>query len=119
MKADLKSFYSIDIENPLKEFSPEIEDNFGFWARMIIGEKTKDGEESFDIMICTPKWLMANHNTSEILFGLHYLIVFEYNYQKIYDKLKRFIENIEGKTWNEIGLKIGMIGKWEFEDYQK
>jgi len=118
MKAILKEFYSLDIIEPLKDFRPLKTDNFGFWARMIVSEKNKGGDESFDIMICTPTWLIENHNKSDLLFGRHYLIVFEYNYQKIYSKINNFIDCIKGDSWEEIALKIGTIGRWEFEDYQ-
>jgi hypothetical protein len=119
MRAILKNFYSLDIIEPLSEFHPIENDNFGFWARMIVGEEVLGGEESFDVMICTPKWIIANSKISDIIFGRHYLIVFEYNYHRIYSKLKKIVERIEADTWNEIGVLIGRIGKWEFEDYQE
>jgi len=119
MRAILKEFYSLDIDMPLVEFYPEKHNNFGFWARMIIGEKEIGGEESFDILICTPKWLLNNHAKNEIIFGKHHLIVFEYNYHNIYKKLKYTVENTEGNDWNEIGLKLGAIANWEFEDYRE
>jgi hypothetical protein len=115
MKAISKNFYSTDIDTPLANYIPSSPDNFGFLARLIVGEEKLGGEESFDVFICTPLWLISNHKQSDIITGRHYLIVFEYNHQNIYNKLKNMIENIEADTWNEIGLKIGYIGKWEFE----
>ena len=116
MKAILKDFYSTDIDVSLASYIPSSSNNFGFLARLIVGEETLKGEESFDVFICTPSWLTSNHKQSDIIIGRHYLIVFEYNYQNIYNKLKNIIENIEADTWNDVGLKIGNIGKWEFED---
>ena len=69
-------------------------------------------------MLCTPRWLIANGKESDIIIGRHHLIVFEYNYQRIYNKLKELVEDIDGDTWDDIGNKIGRIGRWEFEDYQ-
>ena len=119
MKAILKDFYSTDVDTPLINYIPSSPDNFGFLARLVIGEETLGGEESFDIFICTPLWLISNHKLSDIIIGRYYLIVFEYNYKNIYNKLKNTIEDIEADTWDEIGLKIGCIGKWEFEEYEE
>lgn len=119
MKAVLKELYSIDITQPLKDYSPPINNNFGIWIRLIVGEEKMGGEESFDVMLCTPQWLIENHQLSDIIIGRHYLIVFEYNYSRIYNKLKELIENIDSKNWDDIGTKVGRIGKWEFEDYQE
>ena len=117
MKPKLINFFSLDIEIPLSDFIPSSPNNFGFWARLIVGEAKRGGEESFDIMICTPQWLISNHKKSDIIIGRHYLIVFEYNYQHIYSTLKSQIEELEEENWDKIGLKIGRLGKWEFEDY--
>jgi hypothetical protein len=117
MKAELKSIHSPDIFD-LGKFDPNEKDNFGILLQLMVSPKNGKGEESFDIMVCTPQWLIRNYQKSDMIFGRHYLIVFEYDYPKIYDKLKEYIGGIEGDTWNEIALKIGRIGKWEFEDYQ-
>ena len=65
------------------------------------------------MFVCTPSWLLENKKQEEIIFSKNYLIVFEYNYNKI----QKYIEFIEGKSWEEIALKINRIASWEFEDY--
>jgi hypothetical protein len=32
--------------------------------------------------------------------------------------LTRAVESEEAPTWPELAIKIGRIGKWEFEDYR-
>ncbi len=118
MKAEIKSIFSLDIESELKNYQPDNNDNFGFGLRMIISPKDGVGEESFDLTVCTPDWLKANNKKDEIIFGRHYLIVFQYDYDAIYKKLAEYVNNIEVSTWDEIGTLIGRIGHWEFEDYK-
>lgn len=118
MKAEIKSIFSLDIESDLKNYQPDRSDNFAFNLRMIISPKGMVGEESFDLMVCTPDWLKDNINKTEILFGRHYLIVFQYDYDAIYKKLTEYVNNIEASNWDEIGTLIGRIGYWEFEDYK-
>jgi hypothetical protein len=117
MKAEIKYLHSPDVSD-LQKYMPDLEDDFGFLVQMIIGPQGNEGEESFDIFICTPKWLMSNYRADDIVFGLHFMIVFEFDYQKIQKKLYEFVESTDGKTWEELCLKIGFIGKWEFQDYQ-
>ena len=118
MRAILKHIHSPDILN-LAEFIPEKVDNFSVFLQLMVGPIDNEGEESFDLVLCTPLWLIENRHTSDIIVGRHYLIVFEYDYQRIFTKLKQLIEDTSGKTWEDIALKIGRIGKWEFEDYQE
>lgn len=118
MKAEIKAIYSVDIVEPLNEYRPKKADNFGFNLRLIISPKGEEGEESFDIMVCTPEWLKENHKEDEIIFGRHHLIVFKYDYQAIYKKLLEYVNNIDVNSWDEIGTQIGRIGHWEFEDYK-
>ena len=118
MKAEIKYFHSPDISN-LENYIPDFKDEFGFLLQMMVGEKESEGEESFDLFVCTPKWLI-NHNTKEtIIYGRHYLIVFEYNYEKIVQELIKYVESVRGKNWESIAEQIGKIGKWEFENYKE
>jgi hypothetical protein len=118
MKAELKGFHSPDIYD-LEKFCPEVVNNFCFLLQLLVGPKDEKGDETFDIVVCTPQWLIENNTNSAIIFGRHHLIVFEYNFKAICDKLTQVVNVIDGKNWDEIALKVGRIGMWEFEDYQE
>lgn len=118
MKAEIKDIYSTDFNvDPLKSYQPKEIDNFGFLLDIELGIEDEIGADIFNIMICSPKWLIENHNKDEIILGLHYIIMFEYDYQKLYKKLIELM-CIEGKDWVEITAKLRYIGHWEFEDYK-
>lgn len=87
--------------------------------QILVGPKDEKGDETFDIIVCTPKWLLDNRSEDEIIFGKNYLIVFKYNYQKIYGKIKSYIDKLNGNSWEELALKMNRISYWEFEDYQE
>jgi hypothetical protein len=118
MKAELKRLHSPDVDD-LTTHVPKTNDSFGFLLQVMVGTKGKEGEESFDIFVCTPRWLIKHHKENEILFGRHYMIVFKYDYDLIIKKLKSYIEKLEGDNWDELAQKINLIGKWEFEDYRE
>ncbi len=118
MKAEIKYFHSPDVYE-LEKYVPIENDNFGFLLELEIGIVGKDGADLFNIMLCTPKWLINNNKNDEIIFGRHHLIVFEYNYQKIYKTLNDYISNIDCENWEEIANIISRIAHWEFEDYKE
>ncbi len=117
MKAELKRLHSPDIED-LENYKPNIIDDFSFLLQIFVGELNEEGEESFDTIVCTPKWLLTNCKENEVVFGFNYIIVPVYDYNLIFEKIRIFISNVEGKNWDDIACKISKIGKWEFEDYQ-
>jgi len=118
MKAKIKEFSSPDVYD-LVNFIPDKVDNFCFYLEISVGVENEIGSEQFGITICTPIWLLENKPNDAILFGRSYLIVFRYNYYKIYEKIKSYIENLNGNSWEDLAWKICRIGIWEFEDYQK
>ena len=117
MKAELKHLHSPDVEN-LKEYKPQVADDFGFLLQVMVSPKGEKGEESFDMMVVTPKWLMNKYGHSEVILGKHYVIVFEYNYQNLYNRLAYEIDAFEEKNWERIALKLARLGHWEFDAYK-
>ena len=116
MNAELKRVHSPDIQD-LEQFVPESPDKFGFLLQAMIGPKDMDGEESFDIEVCTPKWLEERYDLEDVVIGRHHLIVREYNYGRLVKAIENFISQCSGKNWNEVAEKVSRLGMWEFEDY--
>jgi hypothetical protein len=118
MKAEIKSIYSSDIDD-LEGYRPADEESFSFHLCVIAGPQSESGEESFDLTVCTPKWLLENHRKVDVIIGRHYLIVMEYNYQRILKRITDFCETCVGSNWTEVAEKLGRLGYWEFEDYRE
>ena len=117
MEAVLKGLYSSDIAD-VENYQPEEEDNFGFVLRALVGPMGQPGEDSFDITVCTPKWLAERYGTSEILLGLHKVIVFRYDYARLRTYIEKYLMRCSGDTWAEIAQKVSLLGQWEFENYR-
>lgn len=118
MKAEIKRLHSPDIYD-LSSYKPNRENDFGFLLQVIVGIKGIDSEESFDMIVCTPLWLTKQYSKDDIVFGVDHLIVFEYNYIRIKNKLVEYINSLEEENWEALASKIDRIGKWEFRDYQE
>ena len=112
----LKGIHSPDAFN-LEEYIPEIEDDFCLLIQAMFGPENDDGEESFDVLICTPKWLERTIGPSAYP-GRHHIIVNKFDYKLVFDFLADYSKKCEGLTWNEAAQRLSRIGKWEFEDYE-
>jgi len=95
MQAVLKGLHSTDIAD-VATYVPDEEDNFGFVLRAMVGPMNSEGEESFDIIVCTPRWLLDKYGTSDVLLGLHKLIVFKYDYHRLRNSLKNILCAAQG-----------------------
>jgi hypothetical protein len=116
MRAEIKRIHSPDVVN-LKSFNPEHPDCFALLLQVMAGPEGEEGEESFDIVVCTLGWIQNILRKEGPLFPLYYLIVEEYDYGQIVQTVRGYIERCEGKDWREVAGKIARIGRWEFEDY--
>lgn len=117
LQAELKEFHSPDVYD-LETYQPENPSNFGFLLQAMVGIQGQNGEESFNIMVCTPDWLKSEFPKDATIWGRHYLIVFEYNFERISHFIIEYVKKCTGKDWQEIADRLARIGHWEFEDYQ-
>ena len=116
MQPKLKLIHSPDIDN-LEKFNPDDPEKFSLLLQLFIIVEDNDSGESFDVTVCTPKWLTEHYNQDDIIVGAHHLIVFEYNYPNIVRRINKYLMHCSGNTWREVAEKVGRLGKWEFEDY--
>jgi hypothetical protein len=117
ISAELKRVHSPDVVD-LAAYQPTEEEMFGFLLQLIAGPSGEDGEESFDVTVCTPAWLQRNLGRTDIVMGRHYLFVRRYDYQGLMRFLVDYCQNCRGDSWSEVAEQLGRIGKWEFEDYR-
>ena len=93
---------------------------FAFLARLYVGPPDSPGEESFDIIVCTPEWLSQQCQTNGGLYNpRHHLVVTLETFDKraLHAWLDARVREVQGATWHEIGERLGRLGYWELEDY--
>ena len=82
IRAALKGLHSPDVYD-LEAYKPENENCFGFLLRAMFGPEDADGEESFDMIVCTPEWLGQEVKKGGVVNGRHHLIVDEFDINKV------------------------------------
>ena len=118
MRAAVRRFHSPDIDD-LERFRPADADSFSFLLQIMIGPADGDAEESFDVVVCTPTWLLRNHERKDIIFGRHRLVVLEYDFERIRRVIQDYCARLNAPTWEGLAAKLARLGKWEFEDYSE
>lgn len=118
MKAIVRRFHSPDVYN-LQAWTPPSPTNFAFLLQVMVGPDGMEGEESFDVEVCTPEWLAQSYGPSGIVLGRGHLIVFRYDFPAIDAFVRDFVEGCVGATWPEVAAKVARLGHWEFEDYEE
>jgi hypothetical protein len=113
----LKRLHSPDIPD-LDSFTPEDPTCFAFLLQAMFGPEHAGGEESFDIVVCTPLWLAQEVDRKRVIEGRHHLIVSGYDLARIRGFLADYAKGCAGNTWQEVANKLSRLGKWEFEDYR-
>lgn len=108
----IKELHSPDIN--LETYSPSVKDNFGFLLQVIVGIEGEQGEECFDVYVCTPKWIEQNYTSQTILIGLHAMIVQEYNQGRLIEAIKELFCK-EGSSLSNISCELSYYGLSEMD----
>ena len=116
VRAEVRQFHSPDIAD-LAGYAPPDPTSFAFLLQVMAGPKQGEGEESFDVEVCTPTWLSERLRNEGVVMGRHHLIVADYDWNRISAFITKWVANCEGDTWQQLALKLGRLGHWEFEDY--
>lgn len=116
MKPQIKFLFSPDVD-PVESYAPPDKTNFGFLLQIIAAPEGQEGEESFDVLVCSPTWLAGELGEHRILIGRHHLIMNTYDFERLLSFITKECEKCTGRDWKEVAIKLGRIGKWEFEDY--
>jgi hypothetical protein len=115
LRAAIRRFHSPDCD--LATFRPDDPDTVGLLVQLLIGPDGGSGEESFDVIVCTPNWLAQRTADGVPIIGRHHLVVHRYDWPIIERFLRHHVSAIEGGTWSEVAARLSRLGRWEFEDY--
>lgn len=116
MRPQLKRVHSPDVEE-VDSYAPSDPGRFGILIQLMVGPVGQDGEESFDVVLCAPRWLAEQVGETGVLDLRHHLLVNEWDWGRVLDCIERFLASVEAPSWSEVAAIVGRIGRWEYEDY--
>lgn len=113
IRAEVKSITRSDFDE--RSDWEEGDNNFSFSLRVVVGpEGTAEGEP-FQIQVCTPKWLLANHECDDVILGTGRIIVFEYHWPRIERSIRGWVSRRSAPNWPELALGVARLGPRERE----
>lgn len=116
MRATVRHFHSPDAD--LTTYRPPDDTHFGLLVQIIAGPVDGPGDESFDLVYCSPSWLAAAIDRVGPVLGRHHLCANTYDWSTAERLLTARVEAESANSWHELALRLGRIGRWEFEDYR-
>lgn len=114
MLAKVHSYQSPDIENIETHRAEGI---FHFLISVLIGPRDQEGHESFNVTICSPKWLEENISNF-MLHGRHMVITNIFDFGSFKTFFEKTVLNLSADNWDDLAKKISHYARWEFEDYR-
>lgn len=106
--------------DPVPQALADDQSEFCLTARMVVGPADTEGEESFDVTVCTPEWLAVQcRRQGGILDARHHLVVDydSFDHYALHNWLATRVARVEAATWHQLAEQLSRIGLWEFEDY--
>lgn len=115
VQPELKRLHSpdvYDLRNPtIDESKP-----YCILIQAMFGPTSIDGEESFDFIVCNRLWAEQQRASGESP-DPYQLVVERFDVRELEAYLRKAAADISGADWEEVAIKLGRLGKWEFEDY--
>lgn len=118
VQAELHWLHSADLWD-LKHGMPEDPECFGISVQAMIGARGEDGEESFDFLVCTPRWLADEVARERYALGRHHLFLPRYDYALMQRAIEDVCARATGPDWDTVAGHLARYGLWEFEDYRE
>jgi hypothetical protein len=88
------------------------------WVRVIAGPDNGPGEESFDLFVCTPRWLQKKVQDDGPVIGIHHVIAGRWVADQVEAFVRSMIESEIAEDWAHLGDRIGRLAHWEFDSYR-
>lgn len=85
------------------------------WIRLIVGPDDGPGDESFDVLVCTPIWVGDVIKRDGPQIGRHRLLVDPFDLPAAVSFLKDRFEAVEADDWSTLCEQLARMGHWEFE----
>ncbi|WP_228892412.1 Imm8 family immunity protein [Pseudoduganella aquatica] len=117
MKAELKSL-DLSSSTAFEDYRPENALNFGIYVTATIGPLCETCGDLFQILVCSRIWF--NHRTADGLLLDCRRFEFDgpYSYSTVVQKIKDFVADCEGGSWDELAKQLSIKTHWEFESYR-
>jgi len=116
MRPELRYVHCAEVWD-LAAHVPNDPTDFGVSVQFMIGPEGERGEESFNVVVCSPAWLAREASERSPLDLRHHLLLPNWDWPAVLTYVRSYLADIDRPSWDEVGEVVGRLGLWEFEDY--
>lgn len=130
VRAELKLMYSPDCPEGIQHYAPDDPQGFCISIQAFIGTTDDDTSDSFDVLVCTPRWLDKNLKDPRLRagqprdwtwlppridFGRSLVLMERWDYPLLHDSLIRLCASFEAPDWGSLASRIDKYLPWEYD----
>jgi hypothetical protein len=86
---------------------------------MLVGTVGMEGEESFQVTVCSPLWLRQQLDEAQVVRPRHVVFMAQFDEAVARRYLTDLVASVVGDSWGEIADQLRSLGLWEFEGYRE
>lgn len=116
VRPELRRLVAIELGVPLKEYDPANPDCVGLMVDAYIGSEGIPGEDIFEFLVRTPRYLLTEVTQKGPIFGRNLVLLPRYTYELLWKCISELCLQIEGPDWETVALRLGRYGLWEYDD---
>jgi hypothetical protein len=115
IKPEIRRFHSPDAPF-LDSYVTPANGLFVVLIQMFIGAENGEGEESFDVVVCSSSWI-ERKCAVDPMFCEQMIVARSFDWPKIRKLLEQRVATVHGETWPDVARQLERIGRWEFSGY--
>jgi Immunity protein 8 len=97
------------------QFVPDDPDCCCLWVMAFIGPDGEPGHDTYQIGVCTPRWLATEAMGRGYAWGRFYLIVPRWDYDLVRRAIDELLAGLEGLDWQSISDRLARYAMSEFD----
>ena len=104
---ELRWLHSPDVD--LEAFEGEIGTAWGFLLQIGIAPPDVDGEDSFDLVVCSPEWIAFHYGVDAVVDGRCHLLISRFSLSALRRFVERSLAASAAPTWDGVVEKFGAV----------
>ncbi len=118
MRPRIESIGTPDGE-PLESIKVADVRSFNEVVRVLIGPSVGEGEEIFDIYICSPGWIECQCEEKGYWLARRTWVLSHWEVSLVRRAIQETVLRVTGNSWQAISQQLAAFMMWEFQDYKE
>jgi hypothetical protein len=120
LRAELRKLYVLHDNGyrDIETFAPGDPTCFVVEVTALIGPAGLTGEEDFEFVVCTPKWLTREPLENGFRWGQDHLFVDAWDPVRVHQIFRDLCHQTTGPDWIYIAMHLSHFGQWQRDQYR-